>query len=122
MADRLHLRLASLEDDDPWIVEQQYFTIVDNYLQPDSTITAHDAALQMNELTPMSREARGEESETPDSWCLEVWGTFSEIVKQIPHDHPSQDKMIDFIKALKDLPGVEVPTSETVFVPLGVYV
>lgn len=38
MAAPLHLRLASLEDDDPWIVEQKYFAILNDYLQPDSQI------------------------------------------------------------------------------------
>ncbi|KAJ5773241.1 hypothetical protein N7457_008137 [Penicillium paradoxum] len=109
----LNLRLASLDHDDPWIVEQRYLEIINDYLQPDSQISASDAATGVNKLTPMSRKARGEEVETPESWCLEVWSTFSEIVKQIPHDHPSQDKMVEFIKALKALPGVEVKLYQT---------
>ncbi|KAJ5193909.1 hypothetical protein N7491_001240 [Penicillium cf. griseofulvum] len=108
MAAPLHLRLASLEDDDPWIVEQKYFMILNNSLQPSSQVLAAEAAARINELTPMNREANGEEAEEPESWCLEFWGTINELVKQIPYDHPSQDKMVEIIKELKALPGVEV--------------
>lgn len=115
MAAPLHLQLASLEDDDPWIVEQKYFNILNDCLQPASQLSAAEAAARINELTPMNREANGEEAEHPESWCLEFWGTVSEIVKQIPHDHPSQDKMVEIIHELKALPGVEV-----VFLPNGI--
>lgn len=114
MAAPLHLHLASLEDDDPWIVEQKYFMILNNSLQPDSQVSAAEAAAGINELTPMNREANGEEAEEPESWCLEFWGTINELVKQIPHDHPSQDKMVEIIKELKALPGVEVSVCKTV--------
>ncbi|KXG52508.1 uncharacterized protein PGRI_087920 [Penicillium griseofulvum] len=113
MAAPLHLHLASLDDDDPWIVEQKYFAILDNSLQPDSQVSAAEAATGLNELTPMNRKANGEEAEEPVSWCLEFWGTINELVKQIPYDHPSQDKMVEIIQELKALPGVEVPVSNT---------
>ncbi|KAJ6188457.1 Protein of unknown function DUF3632 [Penicillium mononematosum] len=113
MAAPLNLRLASLDCDDPWIIEQKYFTILHDCLQPTSEISAAEAAAAINELTPMNREAKGENAEHPESWCLEFWGTINEIVKQIPHDHPSQDKMVEIMKELKVLPGVEVHFSET---------
>ncbi|KGO41177.1 Protein of unknown function DUF3632 [Penicillium expansum] len=108
MAAPLYLRLASLEDDNPWTIEQKYFMILNDYLQPASQVSAAKAAAGINELTPINREAKGEEAEHPESWCLEFWGTVSEVVKQIPHDHPSQDKMVEIMKELKNLPGVEV--------------
>ncbi|KAJ5158374.1 uncharacterized protein N7500_008025 [Penicillium coprophilum] len=113
MAAPLHLHLASLDDDDPWIVEQKYFMILNNSLQPDSQVSAAEAAAGIHELTPMNREANGEEAEEPESWCLEFWGAINELVKQIPHDHPSQDKMVEIIQELKALPGVEVSVSKT---------
>ncbi|KAJ5959571.1 uncharacterized protein N7479_006721 [Penicillium vulpinum] len=113
MAAPLQIRLASLDSDDPWIVEQKYFMILNDCLQPASKISAAKAAAGINELTPMSREAKGEEAEHPESWCLEFWGTFSEIVKQISYDHPAQDKMVEIMKELKALPGVEVTFYET---------
>ncbi|KAJ5383800.1 Protein of unknown function DUF3632 [Penicillium concentricum] len=113
MASPVHLRLASLERDDPWIVEQEYFTILNDCLQPTSQISAAEAAARINELTPMKREAKGKEAEHPENWCLEFRGTISETVKQIPHAHPSQDKMVGIIKELKALPGVKVTFYET---------
>ncbi|CAI7633617.1 unnamed protein product [Penicillium glandicola] len=113
MAATLNIRLASLEDDDPWVVEQKYFMILNDSLQPDSQVSPAEAAAGISKLTPMNREANGEEAEEPESWCLEFWATINEIVKQIPHDHPSQDKMVEIIKELKALPGVEVFLSKT---------
>lgn len=88
--------------------------ILNNSLQPDSQLSAPEAAAGINELTPMKREANGKEAEEPESRCLEFWRTISELVKQIPHDHPSQDKMVEIIKELKALPEVEVFVHKTV--------
>ncbi|OQE41153.1 hypothetical protein PENCOP_c005G01046 [Penicillium coprophilum] len=79
MTTPLRLRLASLKDGEPWIIEQQYFIILYNYLQPESQVSAAEAAARINELTPMNREANGEEAEEPESWCLEFWGAINEF-------------------------------------------
>ncbi|KAJ5710073.1 hypothetical protein N7493_009665 [Penicillium malachiteum] len=109
MAAMLNLRIESLEDDDPWIIEQKNFNILNDFLQPDSKISSKEAAYQINEFTPMKREARGEKDvEHPESYLFEVWCFFIEISKQIPHDHPSQDKLVSLIKNLKSLPSIGV--------------
>ncbi|KAJ5611713.1 hypothetical protein N7528_008818 [Penicillium herquei] len=109
IATMLHLHLDSLDDDDPWIIEQKNFNILNDFLQPDSTMSSEEAAFQINELTPMKREARGEEDvEHPESYLFEVWCFFIEISKQIPYDHPSQDKLVSLIKDLKSLPSIGV--------------
>lgn len=115
MTTPLHLHLASLDDDDPWIIEQKYFTILNDCLQPDSQVSAAEAAARINELTPMNRKTNGEEVEELTIFLLEFWGTIGEIARQTPHDHPAQDKMIEILKELQALPVVEVPVSKTVF-------
>lgn len=104
MAEELHLRLAALEEDDPWIIEQKTFDILKEYLQPSSSTSDVDAAKALDYLTPAKRKARGEEAETSESFLLEEWNTFCDIAKQIPHDHESQDKFVRLIKVLVLLP------------------
>ncbi|KAJ8069136.1 hypothetical protein OCU04_002810 [Sclerotinia nivalis] len=107
----LTLRLQSLEDDDPWIIEQKTFDILNDYLQPDSIISAETAAIALDDLNPMKRKESGEEVEATESFLLETWGTFIESAKQIPSDHSSQAKFVVLIKALIHLP----PTPVTVW-------
>jgi hypothetical protein len=109
MSPLLHLRLESLEEDDPWIIEQKTFDILNDYLQPDSATSATTAARDLDALTPMKRETLGSENvEHPESFLLETWGTFIAIVKQIPHDHQSQARMIQLMEELIVLPPTEV--------------
>lgn len=115
MAAPLHLHIPSLEDEDSWIIEVKYFAIINDFLQPGSHLSAAEAAAGINELTPMNREAKGEKAEEPISFLLEFWGTISKLARQIPHDHPAQDKMIEILKELQALPVVKVPISERVF-------
>ncbi|KAJ5345740.1 Protein of unknown function DUF3632 [Penicillium brevicompactum] len=115
MAAPLHLHIPSLEDEDSWIIEVKYFAIINDFLQPGSHLSAAEAAAGINELTPMNREAKGEKAEEPISFLLEFWGTISKLARQIPHDHPAQDKMIEILKELQALPVVKVPISERGF-------
>ncbi|KAJ5925930.1 hypothetical protein N7454_007440 [Penicillium verhagenii] len=108
MATTLSLRLKSLEDDDTWIIEQKNFAIINDLLQPDSQFSVAEAAAQINDLTPMKREARGEEDvEEPESYLREIWAFFIIICKQVPHDHQSQDKLVSLIRELTLLPSEE---------------
>jgi hypothetical protein len=107
MAAPLHLRLVSLDDEDSWIIEQKYFTILNDRLQPDSQFSAAEVAARINKLTPMSRETNGEEIEEPTSFLLLFWGTIGEIARQTPHGHPSHDRVIEILKELQALPVME---------------
>ncbi|KAJ6036083.1 hypothetical protein N7540_000362 [Penicillium herquei] len=101
MAATLNFRLRSLEDDDPWLIEQKNFAIINDFLQPDSHMSLAEAAFQINELTPMKRMARCEEDvEEPESYLREIWAFLTIICKQIPHQHPSQDKLVSLIREL----------------------
>ncbi len=109
----LPLSLKSLEDDDPWIIEQKTFEILNSYLQPSSTTSATAAAQGIDNLTPMKRpdQGDGKEIEEPESFMWETWGIFIEIAKQIPRDHPSQDRLVELVKALSSL----APTTVTIW-------
>lgn len=106
----LSLRLESLEDDDPWIIEQKTFDILNEYLQPSSKITPEAAACDIDNLTPMKRPDQndGKEKEDEESFLWETWGTFVEIAKQIHHDHASQTRLTKLVKSLQALPPTTV--------------
>ncbi|KAJ5100396.1 hypothetical protein N7456_006448 [Penicillium angulare] len=109
MAQKLHLRLKYVQEDDPWVVEKKNFAIMNDFLQPESSMSPVEAAFRINELTPMKRQAQGEvETEHPESYMWEIWAFFIEISKQIPHDHSSQGKLVSLIKELTLLPPIEV--------------
>ncbi|KAK4977511.1 hypothetical protein LTR66_003915 [Elasticomyces elasticus] len=109
----LPLRLESLEDDDPWIIEQKTFDILNSYLQPCSTMSALAAAQGIDALTPAKRpdQGDGKEIEEAESYLWETWGTFIEIAKQIPCDHVSMDRLVELVNSLSSLP----PTIVTVW-------
>ncbi|KAF8850064.1 hypothetical protein BDZ45DRAFT_633469 [Acephala macrosclerotiorum] len=114
MMKQLALRLKSLEDEDPWIIEQKTFEIMDDYLQPDSATSAARAASAIDDLIPTKRElVDGEKVESAESFLLETWGTFIEIAKQIPDSHPSQLRLAQLIKALTQLPPAAVTVWKT---------
>ncbi|OCL09783.1 hypothetical protein AOQ84DRAFT_387930 [Glonium stellatum] len=101
MASHLVLKLR---DDDPWIVAKKAFDIVAAYLQPDSSASATETAACLDALTPTKRQlCEGEESEQPGSFLLEFWETFVVIVRQVPHDHPSQKRLVELVKELDRL-------------------
>lgn len=109
----LKLRLESLEDNNPWIIEQKTFDILNEYLQPFSTSTPEEAARDIDNLTPMKRpdQGDGKEKEGPESFLWETWGIFQEIAKQIPHDHASQARLVLLVNTLRTLP----PTTVTIW-------
>jgi hypothetical protein len=110
----LNLYLKSLKDPDPWIIEQKVFDVLNHYLQPDSTVSPESAAMAIDNLTPMKRRAvqEAEDVGEPESFLLELSGIFIEIAKQIPHDHPSQERYIQFFKYLSSLPPTTVTAND----------
>lgn len=105
----LPLHLESLDDPEPWPVEQKLFDILNEYLQPSSTTTPAIAAHAIDALTPMKQPDTGDsQRESPESFLWEIWGDFIDIAKQIPHDHLSQDRLVEAVKALSELPPTTV--------------
>ncbi|KAF3479836.1 uncharacterized protein GIQ15_06812 [Arthroderma uncinatum] len=106
----LSLRLPSLEGGDPWIVHQKLFDILNEYLQPTSSTISSAAAKEIDSLTPKKRQGLGSSDDAKpkedyESFLMETWGTFIEIARQIPSEHASQDRLVELVKALSELPA-----------------
>ncbi|EFE39615.1 conserved hypothetical protein [Trichophyton verrucosum HKI 0517] len=105
----LSLRLPSLEDGEPWIVHRKLFEVLTGYLQPGSCTAPSAAAKEIDDLTPDKRQSNdGKPNEDHESFLLEIWDSMIEIAKQIPSDHASQDRLVELIKALTELPSTDI--------------
>lgn len=118
----LTLHLESLQDPNPWRVEQKAFDILNEYLQPASTTRPEAAAQGIDGLAPMKRAGpdEGQDKESPESFLSEIWGLFIAVAKQIPHDHPSQDRLVNLVKVLCAIPPTEVQIWGVSFPPVSV--
>lgn len=95
------------DDDDPWIIEEKMSNLLNDFLQPSSSKSALDIAQGIDALFPTHRsnedQPEGEPREPPESFFLHLWPLILYTAAQIPHDHPSQEKLAELIKALKGL-------------------
>lgn len=89
-----------LEDDDPWVIEQQIFTILNDYLQPNSHTLPPAAAQAIDDLFPTNRNDDEGEKEDPGSFLWHLWGRFHKTAQQIPHVDQAQEKLAALVKAL----------------------
>ncbi|KAI0129047.1 hypothetical protein BJ170DRAFT_623816 [Xylariales sp. AK1849] len=85
-------------------ISEGLFKIFDNYLKFSSTKTAVEVARYVAELAP---EHEGEELE---GFLWSVWGDLIQIAKQIPHDHPAQEKLVKVLRELVLLPETGIKT------------
>jgi len=86
--------------------EQKTFTILDVYLQPSSEVSATTAAQEINNLFPENPDSQqGTLNQEAYTFLLRLWELFVVVVEQIPWQHPSQDKIIELTKAIRDLPN-----------------
>ncbi|GES64670.1 hypothetical protein ATEIFO6365_0009015900 [Aspergillus terreus] len=69
------------------------------YLQPSSTTPAATIADEINQ-SALSQLGSAEPDIEPFLW--EIWKLFITIARQIPPDHPSQDRLVDVVQALGD--------------------
>ncbi|KAL1642553.1 hypothetical protein SLS58_005321 [Diplodia intermedia] len=78
-------------DDEPWTFEYKTFDVLNEYLQPQSHTSPSSAAIQLNDLLEHVS-------------ILQIWDIIFRVAGQVPYDHPSQDRVIALIFALRDAP------------------
>ncbi|GFF51678.1 hypothetical protein IFM61606_02308 [Aspergillus udagawae] len=99
---------------EPNSTEQRIFNILNDYLQPSSTTPPSEAAQAIHALTPKAGSTPEENPDLED-FLWSTWGTIIKTAKQIKDNHPSQDRLVDLIHALTELPPttVSIWSSET---------
>jgi hypothetical protein len=88
-------------------VEPKVFSLLNAYLQPSSEVAAAIVAQEITQLyptDPASQQPGTYDTEAYD-FLLRLWELLISVVEQIPWQHPSQDKMIELMKAIRDSPN-----------------
>lgn len=105
----LKLEIVYDNEDEDEVTEEfiQQFQILNDFLQPTSTMSADEAARRYDKLAPLPS---AEDTSGLDMYqtISDIFSDLFEIVVQIPGDHESQDKLISLLKALQALPTKEV--------------
>jgi len=102
----LNLVLQSSDNEQPWVINQRIFHILNTYLQPNATLSPTNAAQEIDKLFPLNRPREEDrENEGPESFLFEMWGVVISVAEQIPWKHPGQTRLVEVIQALRDLPG-----------------
>ena len=100
----LNLVLQS-SDNEPWIINQKIFYILNTYLQPNADQTPANAAQEIGRLSPLKRpREEDKENEEPESFLFEMWEVVVSVAEQIPWKHPGQSRLVELIQALRDSP------------------
>ncbi|KAJ5090626.1 hypothetical protein N7532_009310 [Penicillium argentinense] len=95
------------------------FSILRDYLQAESPPPPADIANRIDRYhekglegeKKIPKEERDKLELDPDG-CYgplwEIWIAFIVIVEQVPHDHPAQNRLINVIRGMRELPGRKV--------------
>ena len=88
-------------------IEPKICAILDAYLQPSSEVSAAIAAQEITQFYPTdpALQQPGTHDNEAHIFLLRLWELFIKIVEQIPWQHPSQDKLVELMKAIRDLPN-----------------
>ncbi|KAL4064740.1 hypothetical protein V8B97DRAFT_2025945 [Scleroderma yunnanense] len=106
ITDPLTLGVECHPDLKPSDVEQFTFAILNEYLQPSSSASPIDTALQLNNGLPWGHP---DVDRDVSAMMACIWDLVFRLAQQIPHDHPSQERLVQFIIALRDLP-IDTPS------------
>ena len=90
--------------ENPWYtVELGIYTVLAGVIE-SGRVTPISAAQQLHSLFPTNRPPTAEGHETPESFLWEFWCIFAKVVGDVPFKGRYQDRLVDFIKALRALP------------------
>lgn len=96
------LRLEFHGTDNPRNPELELFIILQDYLESVDVKSAAAVAQNINDLIPTRRTGHSHLDYSDDVekflWC--TWSIFIHVAKQVSHNHPSQDRLVELIRAL----------------------
>ncbi|KAB8259245.1 hypothetical protein BDV32DRAFT_59714 [Aspergillus pseudonomiae] len=86
--------------------ENQLFAILNEYAQPSSSITASAAAQSIHGFaSPLLSDSNADSLE---NLLWQFWTIVINIAKQIPCDSPSQERLVELVKALTEIPPTTI--------------
>ncbi|KAE8168208.1 hypothetical protein BDV40DRAFT_251517 [Aspergillus tamarii] len=86
--------------------ENQIFAILNEYAQPSSSTTASAAAQRIHGFAaPLLSDSKADGLE---DLLWQLWNIVINVAKQIPCDSPSQERLVDLVKALTEIPPTTI--------------
>ncbi|RYP80046.1 hypothetical protein DL770_006405 [Monosporascus sp. CRB-9-2] len=82
-------------------ISANVFNIFNDYIVPESSATAAQAAVAVSKLVP---EPADGSNTLGDEFFFSLWNDIINIAVQIPHDHPAMDKLVKVMRELTLLP------------------
>ena len=90
----------------PLVIGRSMFEILNNVIQPTSTLTVTTAASGLDRLFPLhDARAHMEQKEEPEAFLEELWGLVFDVAEQIPYNSPAQDTLAKLVKTLQAHPS-----------------
>ncbi|RYO79241.1 hypothetical protein DL764_010039 [Monosporascus ibericus] len=82
-------------------ISANVFKIFNDYMAPESSATAAQAAAAVSKLLPDPADGS---NTLDDGFFFTLWNDIINIAVQIPHDHPAMDKLVKVMRELTLLP------------------
>ena len=93
-------------DNEPWVINENIFHILNTYLQPNATLSPANAAQEIDKLLPTQTSQEKKILERMKSrkvFFWEMWGVVISVAQpQIPWKHPGRIGLVKLIQTLKD--------------------
>lgn len=91
--------------ENPWYsTELRIYDVLAKVVE-SGAVSLTATAQELDTLFPTKRPAGPSENEAPESFLWEFWGIVAKVAGETPHAGPYQDRLIEFLKALRDLPN-----------------
>ncbi|KAK6812549.1 hypothetical protein RU639_011692 [Aspergillus parasiticus] len=86
--------------------EKKIFAILDEYAQPSCSTTASATAQSIHEFAaPLLSDSQADGLE---NLLWQFWNIVINVAKQIPCDSPSQERLVELVKALTEIPPTTI--------------
>ena len=94
----LFFKVQITSNEEPWVINQRIFDILNTFLQPNATLSPMTAAQEIDKLFPLNRpREKDKENEGPESFLWEMWGVVISVAEQIPWKHLGQTRLEEVI-------------------------
>ena len=88
------------------------FTLIRDYLEGTNSSAEYTAKELTTPADDTSSPELNESECSLEGFLWSLWGMMVELIKQIPYHHPWQDRMVEILNAIKEVPRQATPEME----------
>lgn len=88
--------------------EEKLFAILNNVLQPNSSLDPTEAATKIDDLAPKFQETDRDDGKREleiENFMAQLWGLLFGAMQLVPREHPGQARAISLLNALCQVGG-----------------